>query len=162
MPLTQDEVNTEEEILRGKAIGLWIRNGLASKGWNITQLSQKIAAMPNPKGKSQSYLGILANNDGISTTTQKYHQASEIVIHNIAEALEIDENAGRLAGGYKVLPLRKTTRKPAQTLKMPDGGRAFVFTPSGNPVEITEEVRHLIEVEMEFLKTRTHKSRKQS
>lgn len=98
---------TEQQRQRGKKFGAWVRVGIANRGWNKKKLAEEADMSP-------SYVGVLAN-DGINNSTGAYQRPSEEVIRQIANALLIDEDEGRIAAGWS--PLR--TREPFEDASVP-------------------------------------------
>ena len=97
---------------RGRRYAAWLRAAMRAKGWNKARLA--VAS-----GVSPTYLGIL-ENDGVEKSTGEMRRASEKVVAKIAEALEADEDAGRLAAGYAS---RKVRERPLHYVTDPDTAR---------------------------------------
>ena len=127
MAKIRSKENTEQEINRGKATGLWIRTGLAQKGWKIVDLAAAIH-------RNEGYLGVIANRAGINSKGA-YQRVSEEIIDEIASALELDPADGRRAAGYA----DDTSPKPQSAFSYNIGefnGKPVVVT-LGDP--LTEE-----------------------
>ena len=83
--------NTQVEVERGKAFGLWLRTARARKGYSKAHAAASA-------GVSAQYLGLL-ENDGMNHRGT-YQRPSESIIEKLATALGASEEDGRYAAGY--------------------------------------------------------------